>query len=117
MTEPGTKLPVPPNLESARSALLDPTATWSVAVLLPVAAAGSPPPETTAVLVRLPVAACATFTVSAIAGKLATAFNTSLRVQVSVASTQLQPEPLTAVAVSPAGNVSATLTTPTVEPV
>jgi hypothetical protein len=76
-----------------------------------------PPPETVAVLVTLAEALAATLTVSMIGGWLAPGARTSLRVHVTVAPTvQVQPEPVAAVAVSPAGKVSLTVTVPVVDP-
>src|ERR1035438_8258516 len=72
----------------------------------------SPPPETAAVLVTLAGALVATFTLRVMGGKPAPAARASECVQVSVARFVVQPAPLIAVAVRPAGNVSTTLTVP-----
>src|SRR5438552_1874114 len=77
----------------------------------------SPPPDTVAELVCGDVAFAATFTVRVIAGYGDPAANASLRVQESVAKTQLQPVPAIPLAVRPAGSVSATVTVPLVAPV
>src|SRR5947199_282217 len=84
----------------------------SVAVSLAVLV--SPPPETVAVLVCGDVALAATSTVRVIAGYEDPAANALLRVQESVARTQLQPVPAIPVAVKPAGSVSVTVTVPLV---
>lgn len=70
----------------------------------------SPPPETTAMFVTSAGALEATLTVRVMAGKLAPAARTSVRVQVTVASRQVHPVPAIAVGVSPVGTVSTILT-------
>src|SRR5215469_9835068 len=80
----------------------------SVAVLLLVLT--SPPPETLALLVTMPGALLATFTVNVMGGYEEWAESASLRVQVSVPSVHDHPVPLMAVAVSPVGTVSVTVT-------
>src|SRR5215471_21064448 len=72
----------------------------------------SPPPDIVAVFVTNGEALLATFTVSVIAGYDALEASTSLRVQVTVEPGlgQLQPVPVTALKVSPAGSVSLTVT-------
>src|ERR1022692_3564945 len=82
----------------------------SVAELL--AAFVSPPPDTAAVFVTEAGAFPATFTVSVMAGKLVPDPSASLRVQVRVPNTHVQPVPARAVAVSPDGKVSVMLTSP-----
>jgi hypothetical protein len=84
----------------------------SEAVLLAVFV--SDPPLTVAVLVTLPAAFAATVTVTITAGYDALAANAVDVVHVRVASVQVQPEPLIAVAVKPAGNASTTVTVPAV---
>src|SRR5215472_15764132 len=75
----------------------------------------SPPPETVAVLATLAGALAATLTVRIKGGYDPPAARTSLRVQVSVARTQLHPEPLSAVALRPVGRLSVTVTVPVVD--
>src|SRR5205814_622561 len=75
----------------------------------------SPPPETVAVFVTEAGALLATFTMSVIDGYVAAAASASLRVQVSVASVQFQFVPLMAVADSPTGKASVTVTVPELE--
>src|SRR5271165_5564279 len=76
----------------------------SVAVLFPGVL--SPPPETTAVLVKLAGATPETFTVKVIAGYAAPPARTSLLVHIRMLSVQVHPVPAIAVAVSPAGSRS-----------
>src|SRR5262249_36817308 len=78
----------------------------------------SPPPATVAVLKTVPIPATASTLTVTVTGGYASPFDprTSLRVQVKVASTHVQPVPLIAVAVRWAGRVSPTLTTPVVGP-
>jgi hypothetical protein len=87
----------------------------SVATLLVVFV--SPPPVTVAELVTLDGALPATLTVSVSAGYVLPAASAVLRVHVSEESVQLQAEPLSAVAVNPAGRLSVTVTTPLVDAV
>ena len=77
----------------------------------------SPPPETATEFVTDAAALAATLTESVMTGKVRPAASTVLVVQVSVARVHPHPEPLMAVAVRPAGNVSTTVTVPLVEPV
>src|ERR1035441_7516910 len=95
------------NWMGARAMTVVGSLTVSFAVLI------SPPPETLAVLVRL-TALVATSTTTVMGGYPAPAAKLSERVQVSVPRSAVQPAPLMAVAVSPAGSVSTTLTVPTV---
>jgi hypothetical protein len=91
------------------------TDVGSAALLL--AGVASPPPVTVAVLVTDAAAFAATLTVRLMAGYEAPGASASLRVQVTVAPTvHVQPEPDAAVAVSPAGRVSETVTVPVVGP-
>src|SRR5205807_2710786 len=95
-----------------------PISAWEVTVVGSVAVSlavlTSLPPETVAVLVTEAGAVCNTVTVIVIAGYAALAANASLRVQVTVwpATPQLQPAPVAVDGVSPAGNVSETVTRP-----
>lgn len=83
----------------------------SCATLFPVFV--SPPPETVAVLTTVDAAFKATSTVRVIGGYAAgEAPSESARVQVRFARTQLHPVPLIAVAVSPLGRTSTTVTVP-----
>src|SRR2546425_561989 len=86
----------------------------SVPVLFP--AVVSPPPLTVTLLVTLATALLATVTVNVIAGYDAPFASTLVVVHVLVATVQLQPVPLIAVAVIPAGSVSTTVTVPTTWP-
>src|SRR5205814_1835384 len=86
----------------------------SLGLLLPGLA--SPPPATTARVVKLGGALAATFTVSVIGGARAPAASTSERVQVSVASVHDQPVPARPLAFKPFGSVSVTFTAPLVGP-
>src|SRR5437016_2668575 len=71
-------------------------------------------PETTTVLVTLGDALLAMLTVNEIGLKLPPSATELVVVQVRVASVQLHPVPLIAVAVSPEGSVSVTVTVPAV---
>src|SRR5919197_1447898 len=90
----------------------------SAALLFPFFAAGSPPPETFAVLVMLAGALAATFTVSVIAGALAPAaitFAPPPRVQVRFwgwlnGTEQSQFAPVADEYVNPVGSTSVTVT-------
>src|SRR5919198_1420497 len=89
----------------------------SLALLFPFFAAGSPPPETVAVLVMLAGASAATFTVSVIGGALAPAaimFAPPPRLQVRgvwlVGGVQFQFVPVAAEYVNPVGRASVTVT-------
>ncbi len=75
----------------------------------------APPPETTAELTSGVEALAATVTVRVIGSNELPMANASLRVQVSVPSTQFQFAPLIAVAVRPVGSESVTVTVPEVE--
>ena len=75
-----------------------------------------PPPDTVVVFTTELAALLAIFTISVMDGYVAAADSTSLLLQVSGDNVHVQPVPLIAVAVSPAGNVSLTLTVPDVEP-
>ena len=86
----------------------------SVAVLF--VASNSPPPDTVAVFTRGLVAFAATFTVTEMGKVWLPTGNDPTFVQVSVASVQVQLEPLIAVAVIPAGRVSVTVMVPLVAP-
>src|SRR4051812_7212481 len=77
----------------------------------------SPPPLTLAVLVTLAGALEATVTVNVMSGYFAPLASSSLRVHVRDDSVQAQPVPFKAVADSPAGSESVTVTLPVVEPV
>src|SRR5262245_26338032 len=103
-------------LAMARSTVeLEVTMVGSLAVLL--VALESPPPLTVAVLVTLPGALAATFTMSATGGYEAPGPSASARVQVVVApSVQVQPAPLAALGLMPAGMVSLTVMRPAVGP-
>ena len=72
----------------------------------------SPPPLMVATLLSVPETELPMLTVSVIAGYELPAASASERVQVTVATVQLQPVPLNAVAVNPAGSVSETVTAP-----
>jgi hypothetical protein len=91
------------------------TVVGSVPVLFPEVA--SPPPLTVTLFVTLAATLLAKFTVNVIAGYAALPARTLLVVQVLVANVQLQPVPLIAVAVKPAGSVSTTVTVPDVDAV
>ena len=98
------------------------TAVISASVLLPLLPAGSPPPDTFTLLVTgdALAAAAATVTGNVIGGAALLAAMAVVRVQVTVwvgtavAAAQVQPvplaEPLVETYVSPAGNVSVTVT-------
>ena len=70
-----------------------------------------PPPDAVTTFVTLAGASLATFTVTVTGGKLAPTSRPSSRVQVSVASMQLQPEPVMPVAIRPLGSLSTRFTT------
>ena len=74
----------------------------------------SPPPETVAVLVTDEAALLATLTVIVMGGYVAPAAKGSVRAQTNVLRVQVQPTPLIAVAVKPAGRASAAETEPEV---
>jgi hypothetical protein len=84
----------------------------SFAVLLTVFV--SPPVATETEFVTLVGALDATFTVKLMAGYAALVASASARVAVKVPSVMLQPVPVIAVAVRPAGKTSTTLTVPVV---
>jgi hypothetical protein len=98
--------------------VVDPHPETTVMVVGSVAVAGllAPPPLTVALLVTEAAAVQLTFTVSVMAGKLPPEATAAVLVQVRVATLQVQPEPLMAVAVRPAGNVSVTVVVPEVAP-
>ena len=79
-------------------------------MLFPFFEAGSPPPVTATAFVTEAGALLATLTVSVIKGKLDPAAMVAGEVQESVATTQVQPDPVMAVAVRPEGNVSIKVT-------
>jgi len=71
----------------------------------------SPPPETVTELTKVLLGGlAATVTVKVMGGKLDAAARPSVRVQVRVATMQVQPVPDIAVAVKPVGSVSTTVT-------
>jgi hypothetical protein len=74
----------------------------------------SPPPATVAKFMTLAGAVADTLTVSVIVGKAVLADSIVFVVQLSATTLQTQPEPLMAVAVSPAGKVSTRVTVPLV---
>src|SRR6476469_6609285 len=82
------------------------TVVGSLPLLLPLLAAGSPPPETLAVLVTLGKAASATETVRVMLGALPAAAMAVVRVQVTVpvATPHVQPVPVPDTKPSPAGS-------------
>src|SRR5689334_14546071 len=89
-----------------------PTGFVTTAVLLPWLTTGSFGLDTTAVTVTLDGALAATFTVSVICGNALPPNRMSDLVQVSVASTQVQPGPVIDVAVRLGGSVTTTVTGP-----
>ena len=109
-TVAATKLFVSTGLES--------TVVGSEALLLPALAAGSPPPETLAVLVRLAAALAATLAVSVSGAAVEPTATSALVLQLTAwpLTEQLHPVPLAPTGVSPAGSVSVTFTVPTVLP-
>lgn len=84
----------------------------SVAVLFEVFV--SPPPDAVTVFVRVPEAVDGTLTPIMIAGYELPLASASDRVQVAVFNVQVQPFPLKAFGVRPAGNMSITETAPEV---
>src|SRR6476620_1300523 len=89
-------------------------AVVSLAVLLPVKALPSPPPDTVALLMTVAGALAETFTVRRIGGKVAPDASESERVHVSVANAHDHSVPAIAVAVKDGGSASTTETTPDV---
>src|SRR5689334_17402638 len=81
-----------------------------VSLVLSFAVLISPPPDTAALLVSTPAALLATFTVTVMSGYAFLEARTSLRVQVRVGRSHDHPVPAMALAVSPEGSVSTTLT-------
>src|SRR5262249_6861113 len=79
-----------------------------------VAAGAEPPPDTLAELTSEGAALAATFTVTAIAGKLAPGASTSGRVQGLPPAADVHPVPPIATSVSPLGRDSVTVTVPLV---
>jgi hypothetical protein len=97
----GLKLLLIPGLAS--------TLTLAVALLLPCAAKGSPPPITVAVLLSIPVAAASTDTVIRIGVLTPAASGPGLsQVTPCPAMLHIQPVPLAAVGVRPIGTLSDT---------
>jgi hypothetical protein len=74
----------------------------------------APPPATLTEFTKGELAPDATFTVTAMGGKLDAAANTSDRVQ--VAELHVQPCPVIVARVRPAGRLSVTVTVPIVDP-
>lgn len=72
----------------------------------------SPPPDNVIVDTAVAGAFAATLKVTLMVGKLAAPANASARVQVKVASVQVQPVPLMAVALRPVASVLVTVTVP-----
>ena len=94
------------------------TCTLKLALLLPALPAGSPPPLTLAVLVRLAGALLPTVTVRLILGYAVLGAKASPREQVNVwpATVQPQPVPVPLTGSKPVGKVSTTVTAPVLAP-